>query len=132
MTNITIKREGDTGKSTYGALYVNGKRVCYTLEDSCVHGTGPGCGIPAGKYPVVYTKSLSLGKRTLRLLGVPGRDGILIHSGNSSDDCRGCVLVGKQRITKDLIGASRTAVAMLERIVVPAIERKELVLMEVK
>jgi hypothetical protein len=44
--------------------------------------------IPAGQYPIRVE-----GKR-IRVLDVPGRDGILIHVANKPSELRGCIAVG--------------------------------------
>lgn len=121
---IGLQRKLDNGKSATGLLTV-GTSVFYTLEDTGKLGYGRDCGIPPGEYQVVWAMSPSKKKKTLRLLSVPGRDGILIHSGNTVDDCRGCILVGLKSMGQDMIGDSRLAVAMLEEILVPILKHEE-------
>lgn len=119
MIELVLTRDGDTGTSCYGRLAVGGAFQCYTLEDSTSKGYGKGCGIPPGKYRVTWEMSPRLKKRTLRLHGVPNREGILIHAGNTVADCIGCILVGKLRIDKATIAMSRDAVKALETLIVP-------------
>ena len=124
-TKIRLIREGDTGVSTYGHLLIGDVKFCYTLEDSTVNGFGKGCGIPKGVYALEYSQSPRFGRKMLRLVGVPGRTGILIHVGNTAKDCIGCILVGNTRSNKDFIGSSAVAVKNLERYLVPKLDAGE-------
>lgn len=124
MNNIELllRRDGDTGISTRGSLFLDGAFRCYSLEDSGARGHGKGCSIPPGRYRVVWVMSNRLKRETLRLKDVPGRDGILIHSGNTEKDCIGCILLGRKRVSNDAIGESRIAVSSLENWIVPKLQ----------
>lgn len=124
IIELELIREGDTGKSTYGILSVDGTFRCYTLEDSGRGGHGKWASIPSGRYRVEWLPSHRLKKNTLRLKDIPGRDGILIHSGNTEKDCIGCILLGRVRVSKDAIGESKIAVSALENWVVPKLQNK--------
>lgn len=50
--------------------------------------------IKAGRYEVIDTYSPRFGKNVLLLVGVPGYEGVRIHSGNDADDTEGCLLLG--------------------------------------
>lgn len=81
---------------TLGALYVNGRFFCYTLEDR-LRPKGekvPGeTAIPAGTYTVVLVNSPKFGPDTPSLVNVPDFTFILIHAGMTETDTRGCILV---------------------------------------
>lgn len=51
--------------------------------------------IPTGTYKVVANESKKFGK-CYAVQNVPGRTAILIHSGNTTKDTKGCILVGNQ------------------------------------
>lgn len=55
--------------------------------------------IPAGEYEAVFLAQSASGKyrNVYALQSVPGRSGILIHSGNVMNDTRGCILIGFSR-----------------------------------
>lgn len=87
---LTLIRKHIDSKSDsiQGELYVNRLFFCHTMErfTTCV---------PIGRYPLVVSYSPRF-KRMLPLVcSVKGRSGIRIHSGNTSADSRGCILVGK-------------------------------------
>jgi len=102
---LELHRTNLGAKATLGTLMVNGKAECITLEDvvrlddpntskdegAKVYGE---TAIPAGRYRVIINMSPRLQRMMMRLLGVPGFDGILIHSGNDDVDTKGCILVG--------------------------------------
>ena len=74
--------------SIQGELYVNGLFFCHTIERFTI------C-IPTGRYPLVVSYSPRFKCELPLVSSVKGRTGIRIHSGNTSKDSKGCILVGK-------------------------------------
>ena len=104
---ILVRRIAKRPTYTIGRMYIDGKYVCDTLEDTDrglkqsmsleeikkkkIYGK---TAIPTGTYKVEITYSPRF-KRYLPLIcNVKGFDGIRIHEGNSDKDSQGCVLVG--------------------------------------
>jgi hypothetical protein len=56
-----------------------------------------GIAIPAGRYEIHLAWSSRFKRDLPRLVDVPGRSGILIHSGNTNVDTTGCLLPGISR-----------------------------------
>ena len=62
----------------------------------------------------------------IRVVGVSGYSGVLIHSGNTENDTDGCILVGNGRGTDKMpILDSRAAINKLFEIVEEALDRGE-------
>ena len=90
-----------------GLLYINGKFICNTLEDTD-RGLKSGMSeaaiaavkvkgktaIPTGVYSIQITYSPRFKKAMPILCNVRGFSGIRIHSGNSAKDTEGCILCG--------------------------------------
>jgi len=125
---VVLERVYNCATYCIGHLYVDGKYVCDTIED-----TDRGLSqtmtdaeikkrkvyaqtaIPVGLYPVTlkitsqkfskkpYYKKFCEGK-VPRVLNVPGFDGILMHIGSTEKSSAGCLIVGyntiKGRVTK--------------------------------
>lgn len=109
---ILIHRKWLKPTYTISKVYVDGKDFgCNCLEDT---DRGLNCAmseteiaktklngataIPTGTYNVTYTYSPRFKKYLPLLNGVPGFEGIRIHSGNTADDTEGCLLFGKNTI----------------------------------
>ena len=72
--------------------------------------------IPTGDYDISLTMSQRF-KRVLPLLeNVKGFSGIRIHSGNTSEDTEGCLLVGKNKIVGKLIDSRITFDALFAKL----------------
>lgn len=121
---------------TIGKLYIDGHYFCDTLEDpvrtlpaSCPNtsrGTPCACpekvyartAVPAGTYQITMQYS-SRFKRVLPLLHeVPHFLGVLIHSGNDTDDTAGCILVGHNKVKGKVLESRAVSVklnALLEK-----------------
>ena len=125
--HISIARLFKKEKYTIGCLYVDGQYVCDTLEDTdrgltvamseseiskikIAHETA----IPTGTYTVdLDTVSPRFGNKPFfqelcggklpRLDKVPGFSGVLIHTGNTTADTDGCILLGYNKIKGGLI-----------------------------
>lgn len=108
---------------TVGNLYVDETLFCSTLEDkerlfwSLPNFLGKLIGtkvysqtaIPRGRYQVVMSYSNRFKKRLPLLINVPQFEGILIHSGNTTEDTAGCILVGKIDSKKrNIVGGTST------------------------
>lgn len=105
---LLLKRTTRFPRSTAGDLFVDGALECHTLEDVVREIAGKPVkdwkiqnetAIPAGRYRVVINFSQRFRRNMIRLLEVPGFDGILMHTGNTDINTEGCVLVG-QTITR--------------------------------
>ena len=106
---ITLKRIYKKGTFTLGALQIQtesnndfrtSKYFCDTLEPHAIdwrkeEKVAGKTAIPTGRYRVVMSYSKTYKRRMPFLQKVPYFTGIMIHTGNSVDDTRGCILVGK-------------------------------------
>ena len=106
---LKLKRIAYRDKYTIGRLFINNEYFCDTLEDvprevKVMHET---C-IPSGKYKVIINLSARFKKLMPLLISVPGFEGIRIHTGNTSQDTSGCILVGENKIVGRLINSRAT------------------------
>ena len=117
---IEIKRTVRDETCCFGRLLIDGEYFCDTLE------LPEERAIPYGFYALTlnvvslrfgrYKVYEKIGYRLPRLLNVPGREGILIHPGNSVDDTSGCILVGKRGHCCRLLNSRNTFFALYERL----------------
>lgn len=89
----TLKRFGESCGNVYGVLLHDGEPVCVTCEPAWLDNQRNISCIPIGTYACKKIKHRRYGV-TLELINVPDRAGILIHSGNTAKDSRGCIIVG--------------------------------------
>ena len=120
---LTLKRIAKRADYTIGRLEdENGVKICDTLEPIYRDYKGGELkvprksAVPEGTYPVVVTKSKKFGKYLPLLVGVPGFEGIRIHSGNTVNDTEGCILVG-QNLIKGKVLLSRLTLEKLMRLI---------------
>jgi hypothetical protein len=94
MTILTLVRVSQSSQGTFGVLKIGEVPICVTCEDPWEQNArGISC-IPADTYKVKKFNGTNF-KDVWQVMDVPGRDAILIHNGNTIDDTRGCILVGK-------------------------------------
>lgn len=152
---LKIERKWKKDTYTIGILYIDGVRFCETCEDkdrglkstdSLGHikavKVPTETAIPTGTYTVLmdvvspkysavaFYKQLCGGKMP-RLRGVPGFEGILIHSGSSALDSSGCVLVGRNKVKGGLTQSRETFKALYEKLE-DAYKRGENISIEIK
>ena len=98
---LILTRHARCADYTIGRLEdETGMKACDTLEPTWRDYKGgemknpKKSAVPEGTYRVVITKSQRFGRYLPLLVGVPGFEGVRIHSGNTSRDTEGCILVG--------------------------------------
>tara|TARA_B100000795_G_scaffold239907_1_gene201805 strand:+ start:182 stop:586 length:405 start_codon:yes stop_codon:yes gene_type:complete len=97
LINLLLIRDTFTDKSTLGELFLNGERMCDTLENPWMDNQRNISCIPKGEYKVRLRLPRESGTRDyihLLVQEVPNRDWILFHRGNTAKDTSGCILVG--------------------------------------
>ena len=95
--NLLIIRDTFTENSTIGELFLNGERMCDTLENPYINNERNISCIPEGEYKVrlrLARESATRDYLHLLVQDVPSRDWILFHRGNSAKDTRGCIMLG--------------------------------------
>ena len=126
---LTLKRIANRKDYCIGKLYINGKYFCDTLEDvdrglddsmteeeiKSIKVKGQ-TAIPVGIYTVLLTYSPKYKKVMPLINNVKGYSGIRIHSGNSSKDTEGCLLVGKNTVVGRLTDSRNTYNALFKRL----------------
>ena len=113
--NLLLIRDTFSKESTIGELFLNGERICDTLENPWLDNQRRISCIPEGEYPVRLRYPRESGsKEYLHLLvqDVPNRDMVLFHIGNTAKDTRGCVLVGLGS-KQNIVNNSRLAMDLL-------------------
>lgn len=109
MNTLLLKRKWLTPNSTIGELSLDGKFLCFILEDTVRPEKIKGkTAIPAGRYQIIITPSNRFKRDLPLLLNVPNYEGIRIHVGNVPENTEGCLLPGVER-GKDQVIASRIA-----------------------
>lgn len=117
MKHVIITRGWSDSRATLGLLKVVecSHDPIFTLENP-LRDTTVDSRIPAGIYEAVKYSS-DKHPRAWLLKDVPGRDHILIHSGNTEKDTLGCILVGLSCGTlnnEPRLNQSRDAISKLD------------------
>tara|TARA_R110000851_G_scaffold5505_3_gene22748 strand:+ start:89 stop:508 length:420 start_codon:yes stop_codon:yes gene_type:complete len=97
LINLLLIRDTFTKNSVIGELFLNGERMCDTLENPWKDNQRNISCIPEGNYKVrlrLPRESASRDYIHLLLEDVENRSYILFHRGNTAKDTRGCILVG--------------------------------------
>ena len=97
LINLLLIRDTFSENSVIGELFLNGERMCDTLENPWLDNQRNISCIPEGEYKVrlrLPRESASRDYLHLLVQDVPNRDWILFHRGNTAKDTRGCILVG--------------------------------------
>lgn len=118
VTPIVLSHKGTVSK-----IEGNGFKSCYILEDvirvvKIMHDT---C-ISAGRYEVILKYSNRYKRLMPFLLNVPNFQGIMIHTGNTTKDTSGCLLIGEKfnfstfSISESRIAYNRFFVFLVDKI----------------
>lgn len=109
---LVLTRFNLTDKGTEGVLTLDGKFLCWTLEDPVRKITSQkdkvdgNTAIPKGEYKTIVNMSTRFHREMIQLLDVPYFKGIRIHGGNTTADTEGCILVAQNRVSPMVIQGS--------------------------
>lgn len=131
---LSLKRLWPVPGTTTGVLEVDGRQLCFTLEDEVREVSGLDVAewkvarqtaIPRGRYRVVIDYSNRFGKMMPHLFDVPGFTGIRIHGGNRAGDTEGCIIVGEKRIDDQTIADCPPALDAVHGLIEQALANNE-------
>ena len=151
---LKVDRKWKKDAYTIGVLYVNGIKLCETVEDKD-RGLNSGMtpaeisskkvygetAIPTGVYKVVLSVSPKFKNRAYakkyggqlpELLNVPGFSGIRIHPGNYASESLGCILPGDNKVKGGVTGSTARFYELMDKYIVPAWSRKEEITITIK
>lgn len=137
---IKLIRESFGDTFTEGKLLIDNVFECYTVEDTdrkmeedLTRKVNGKTAIPRGRYELVLSMSNRFKKVLPEILNVPGFAGIRVHSGNSSIDTDGCIILGSvnDKLDDDWIGGSKIALTQFMAKLETAKENNEKVYIEI-
>lgn len=153
---LRLERIALRSEYTIGKLYVDGKYVCDTIEDTVrdldkdgkfANGEVkiPGkTAIPYGRYEITmkvkspkysnftkYSWAKKYDGYLPRLLNVSNFEGVLLHPGNTSSESAGCILTGENKVVGKVINSVNTFRRLMDEYLVPAKKRNEKIFIEV-
>lgn len=117
---LTLKRIALRPTYTIGKLYIDDVYFCDTIEDTVRDTNKSGkfdngeqkikgkTAIPYGTYEIKWTYSPRFKKYTPQMMNVPSFEGIRIHSGNTSADTEGCLILGKNKQVGKVLNSRAT------------------------
>ena len=119
---LTLIRIANRPTYCIGKLYIDGKWFCDVIED-----TDRGLSDEmaeeeiikkkVGIYPVYLTYSPKYKKKMPLIDNVKGYSGIRIHSGNTSKDTEGCLIVGKNKEVGKVLESRKTYNTLFKKLV---------------
>lgn len=123
---LRVKRIAKKDTYTIGKFYINDQYWCDTIEDKDRGLTNSmslseikeakvysKTAIPTGRYEVIWSHSNAFNRQLPLLLNVPGFSGIRIHSGNTSADTAGCLILGENKVVGKVINSKATCAKIL-------------------
>jgi len=130
--NLKLERIYLTDTYTIGKFYIDDVYFCDTLEDKyrdlSKEAKIPGqTAIPCGSYNVILSMSNRFKKILPEILDVPYFTSIRIHSGNTTEDTEGCVLVGKNKIKGGVVDSRITLDSLMLKL-----ENKDEIFIEIR
>lgn len=144
---LHLFRYSENDESTLGLLYLNGKFICYTLEDQYQENkVYAETRIPVGEYKITLrtvggfherykVQFKDIHKGTLWIRDIPGFEYVLIHCGNTDNDTAGCILVGDSSLqnvsNRGYIGDSVKAYRRIYPAIAQALTQGEHVTIEI-
>lgn len=117
---LTLKRIALRPTYTIGKLYIDDAYFCDTLEDTVRDINKSGkfdngeqkikgkTAIPYGTYEIKWTYSPRFKKYTPQLMNVPSFEGIRVHTGNTSADTEGCLILGENKQVGKVLNSRAT------------------------
>ena len=129
MLQILLIRKYRKPEYTIGQLYVNGKFVCNTIEDTdrrlyqgqpiadlASKKVSGKTAIPTGTYRLQVYESPKFGRELIEVMDVPGFMGIRIHRGNTADDSAGCILPGMNTAVGKVTDSTKYELALTKMV----------------
>lgn len=142
---LYIDRKYKKSGYTIGHMYVDGKYVCDTLEDSDrglnkdmpleyikkvkVYGE---TAIPTGEYEVTLSYSPKFKRIMPIVMDVPGWSGVRIHAANKATQLAGCIAPGLNRIKGMVVESTKYYYKLMDEYITPAIKNKEKIMLTIK
>jgi len=113
-----VRVESNINDGVFGVLTLNGEVFCVTLEPPDKKNEARISCIPTGQYTCKRFNSPKFGK-TWQVMGVPNRNYILFHAGNTKNHTLGCILqeekYGKiKNVERAVLNSGTTFASFLE------------------
>lgn len=151
---LKVNRAWKKDKYTIGKFYVNGVRLCESLEDKD-RGLNMGMSeaairavkvpgqtaIPIGTYRIILSVSprfkskawaAKYGGLVPEIVGVPGFSGIRIHPGTDENSTSGCLIVGENKVVGKVVNSQKRFYELMDNYLMPAWQRGESITIMIK